>query len=107
MGMHTFSAIPDIEPDRAAGIRTTATVLGKRRTYVYCGLCWAAAAVAVLGVHPFFTAVLVAYPAIVFAIARSGVDVDDAYWWYPAINTVAGMVITMGGIWVMIYGVPF
>jgi 4-hydroxybenzoate polyprenyltransferase len=107
MGMHTFSAIPDIEPDRAAGIRTTATVLGKGRTYLYCGLCWAAAAVAFLAVHPFFTAVLVAYPLIVFAIARSGVDVDDAYWWYPAINTVAGMVITMGGLWAMIYGVPF
>ena len=28
MGMHTFSAIPDIEPDRAAGIHTTATLLG-------------------------------------------------------------------------------
>jgi len=31
MGMHTFSAIPDIEPDRAAGIRTTATLLGEGR----------------------------------------------------------------------------
>jgi len=107
MGMHTFSAIPDIEPDREAGIRTTATVLGKHWTYVYCGLAWAAAALAFLAVHPFFTAVLVAYPAIVFAIARSGVDVGDAYWWYPAINTLAGMVITMGGLWVMLYGVPF
>ncbi len=106
MGMHTFSAIPDIEPDREADIRTTATVLGESRTYLYCGLCWAAAAAAFLAVHPFFTAVLVAYPVIVFAIARSGVDVDDAYWWYPAINTVAGMVITLGGIWVMLYEVP-
>jgi len=33
MGMHTFSAIPDIEPDRTAGIQTTATALGERRTY--------------------------------------------------------------------------
>jgi len=46
MGMHTFSAIPDIEPDRAAGIRTTATLLGEGRTYAYCVACWVAAAVA-------------------------------------------------------------
>jgi len=46
MGMHTFSAIPDIEPDRAAGIRTTATVLGETRTYAYCFAVWVAAAVA-------------------------------------------------------------
>ncbi|WP_020222714.1 prenyltransferase, partial [Halarchaeum acidiphilum] len=31
MAMHTFSAIPDVEPDRRAGLRTTATVLGARR----------------------------------------------------------------------------
>jgi 4-hydroxybenzoate polyprenyltransferase len=104
MGMHTFSAIPDIEPDRAAGIRTTATVLGEERTYVYCAACWVAAA-AVFGlVHPFFAAVLGAYPVIVFAVVRSDVDVGRAYWWYPAINTLVGTVITMAGLWVLLYG---
>jgi 4-hydroxybenzoate polyprenyltransferase len=39
MGMHTFSAIPDIDPDRRAGIRTTATVLGESRTLAYCAVC--------------------------------------------------------------------
>ncbi|MFD1513639.1 prenyltransferase [Halomarina rubra] len=104
MGMHTFSAIPDIDPDRAAGIRTTATVLGERRTYAYCALCWAFAAVAFWFVHPFFAVVLGVYPVIVFGIAASSVDVSDAYWWYPAINTVVGMVVTMAGLWVMLYG---
>ncbi|MWG33667.1 prenyltransferase [Halomarina oriensis] len=104
MGMHTFSAIPDIDPDRAAGVRTTATLLGERRTYVYCGLCWAAAAAAFWVVHPFFAVVLGVYPVIVFGIAASSVDVNEAYWWYPAINTVVGAVITMAGLWVMLYG---
>ncbi|MFC7154134.1 prenyltransferase [Halomarina halobia] len=104
MGMHTFSAIPDVEPDRAAGIRTTATVLGERRAYAYCAACWLAAA-AVFGlVHPFFAAVLLAYPLLVFAIARSGVSVERAYWWYPAINTLVGAVITLGGLWVLVHG---
>jgi 4-hydroxybenzoate polyprenyltransferase len=104
MGMHTFSAIPDIEPDRAAGIRTTATVLGERRTYAYCAGCWLAAAGAFWFVHPFFAAVLGVYPVVVFGIAASSVDVSEAYWWYPAINTLVGTCITMAGLWVMLHG---
>ena len=104
MGMHTFSAIPDIEPDRRAGIRTTATVLGERRTYAYCAACWLAAALAFAFVHLFFTALLLAYPILVFAIARSSVDVGRAYWWYPAVNSLVGMVMTLGGLWVLVVG---
>ncbi|PSQ39835.1 lycopene elongase [Halobacteriales archaeon QS_9_68_42] len=104
MGMHTFSAIPDIEPDRRAGIRTTATALGERRTYAYCATCWLAAA-AVFGlIHPFFAAVLGGYPLFVAGIVAAGVNVDRAYWWFPAINTVAGMTLTLAALWVMLYG---
>jgi 4-hydroxybenzoate polyprenyltransferase len=104
MGMHTFSAIPDIDPDREAGVRTTATVLGERRTYAYCGCCWLAAAAVFGSVHAFFAAVLGIYPVAVAAVAPSDVDVDRAYWWFPAVNTLAGGVLTLGGLWVMLYG---
>jgi len=103
MGMHTFSAIPDIEPDREAGIQTTATVLDDS-TYYYCAICWLLAAFVFTYVHPFFGGVLLLYPALVFGILYAGVDIDEAYWWYPAINTVVGMVLTMAGLWVMLYG---
>ena len=104
MGMHTFSAVPDIEPDRAAGIETTATVLGETRTYVYCGLCWLAAAAVFGFVHPFFAVVLGIYPLFIAFVAVSGVDVDRAYWWFPALNTVAGTALTLGALWVMLHG---
>jgi 4-hydroxybenzoate polyprenyltransferase len=104
MGMHTFSAIPDIEPDRRAGIRTTATALGERRTYGYCAACWLAAAISFGFVHVFFGLLLFAYPVLVFAIARSSIDVERAYWWYPAVNTLVGMVMTLGGLWRLVYG---
>ncbi|WP_256687232.1 prenyltransferase [Halococcus qingdaonensis] len=104
MGMHTFSAIPDIDPDRAAGIRTTATALGERRTYGYCALCWLAAAVSFAFVHVLLAVLLLAYPVLVFAIARSSIDVDRAYWWYPAVNTLVGIAFTLGGLWRLIYG---
>ena len=104
MGMHTFSAVPDIEPDRRAGIRTTATVLGEGRTYAYCAGCWLAAAAVFGTVHPFFAAVLGGYPLFVAGIVAADVDVDRAYWWFPAVNTVAGMSLTLAALWVMIYG---
>jgi len=104
MGMHTFSAIPDIEPDRAAGIETTATALGERRTYAYCAGCWLAAAAVFATVHPFLGGVLAVYPAFVAGIVVAGVAVDRAYWWFPALNTLAGMVLTLGALWVMLYG---
>jgi 4-hydroxybenzoate polyprenyltransferase len=104
MGMHTFSAIPDIEPDRASGIRTTATWLGESRTYVYCGICWLTAAIVFGTVHPFFAATLGVYPVFIALVALSNISVDRAYWWFPAINTVVGTVITLGALWVMLYG---
>ena len=103
MGMHTFSAIPDIEPDRAAGIRTTATYLGKRRTFAYCLACWLAAAAAFATVDPRIGLLLVAYPVVVFAVFRSDIDVARAYWWYPAFNTAVGTLLTLGALWRLLY----
>lgn len=104
MGMHTFSAIPDIEPDRETGIRTTATVLGERRTYAYCGVCWLASAVAFGALDVRLGALMLVYPALVVAVVTSSVAVDRAYWWFPAINTLVGAVLTMGGLWGVIHG---
>ncbi|PSQ35961.1 lycopene elongase [Halobacteriales archaeon SW_10_66_29] len=104
MGMHTFSAIPDIEPDRAAGIHTTATLLGERRTLAYCGACWLAAAGLMTWLHPFLGGVFAVYPLFVAGIVAGSVAVSRAYWWFPAVNTLAGMVLTLGGIWGLIHG---
>ncbi|MWV64750.1 prenyltransferase [Halorubrum sp. JWXQ-INN 858] len=99
MGMHTFSAVPDIEPDRVAGIRTTATVLGEARTYGYCLACWVGAALAFAVLDPRLGALLAVYPAFVAWVASSSVDVARAYWWFPALNTVVGTLLAMGGLW--------
>ncbi|WP_435333619.1 prenyltransferase [Haloarchaeobius sp. TZWWS8] len=104
MAMHTFSAIPDIEPDQAAGIETTATLLGESRTYAYCGLVWLAAAVAFALVDLRLGLLLGVYPVFLAGVALSDVAVDRAYWWFPVVNTLVGMLLTMGGLWVMLYG---
>ena len=104
MAMHTFSAIPDIEPDRAAGIRTTATVLGHRRTYWYCAATWTGAAIAFGLLDWRLGLALAVYPVLVGAIAAREIDVDRAYWWYPAVNSFVGALITIGGLWRLVYG---
>ncbi|MFP8888291.1 prenyltransferase [Natrialbaceae archaeon A-CW2] len=104
MGMHTFSAIPDIDPDRRAGIRTTATVLGERRTYAYCGVVWLAAAVAFGTLEYRLGLVMAVYPLLIVALATSSVGVARAYWWFPAINTAVGATLTMGGLWMVVHG---
>jgi len=105
MGMHTFSAIPDIEPDRETGIRTTRD--GARRASHLRVLrrvlgCESAAAFGALDVR--LGALMLVYPALVVAIATASVAVDRAYWWFPAINTVVGALLTMGGLWRLLYG---
>jgi 4-hydroxybenzoate polyprenyltransferase len=104
MGMHTFSAIPDIEPDRAAGIRTTATWLGEGPTYGYVAISWLGAAIALGTVDPRVGGLLTLYPVFVTLVATSDVEVDRAYWWFPALNTVVGMVLTLGGLWGLLHG---
>jgi 4-hydroxybenzoate polyprenyltransferase len=99
MGMHTFSAVPDVEPDRAAGIRTTATLLGERGAYAYCATCWLAAAVAFGALDWRLGALLLTYPLLVVGISQTGVDVERAYWWFPAVNALVGMALTLGGLW--------
>ncbi|SEO28339.1 4-hydroxybenzoate polyprenyltransferase [Halogranum amylolyticum] len=104
MGMHTFSAIPDIDPDREAGIQTTATYLGETRTYWYCALTWLLAAVAFGTLDLRLGALMLAYPVAVFGITRSDIDVERAYWWYPVLNTAVGMLLTLGGLLEVVYG---
>jgi 4-hydroxybenzoate polyprenyltransferase len=99
MGMHTYSAIPDIDPDRAAGIETTATWLGARRTYAYCLGCWTLAAVAFTALDPRLGALLAVYPLFIGATVATEVPVERAYWWFPVVNGIVGMVLTMGGLW--------
>ncbi len=99
MGMHTFSAIPDIDPDRRAGIQTTATVLGERRTYGYVAGCWLASALAFGVIDIRLGALMAVYPLFVGWVSRSSVAVDRAYWWFPALNTVVGTLITLGALW--------
>jgi len=99
MGMHTFSAVPDIQPDRAGGVETTATLLGERATLGYCATVWAASAVVFAPVSTAFAALLLVYPALALGVAYTDVSVSRAYWYFPLLNTAVGGVVTFVGLW--------
>lgn len=99
MAMHTFSAIPDIEPDRQAGIATTATWLGRPGAFAYCGVCWLAAALLFAPLSRPLALLFLVYPALDLWAARlPEAELARAYWWFPAINTVVGMALTIAGL---------
>ncbi|UPV73416.1 prenyltransferase [Halorussus limi] len=104
MAMHTFSAIPDIDPDRRAGIRTTATALGERRTLAYCGAVWLLAAGAFGLLDRRAGVLLLLYPLLAAGVAETDADVARVYWWFPAVNGLVGMVLTLGGLWGVVRG---
>ena len=98
MAMHTFSAIPDIVPDRSAGIRTTATVLGASNALIYCTICWLVATVA-FGIVDWRAGMLLAiYPLFSVILTVLNIDIHRAYWWYPWINGAVGMILTIAGL---------
>jgi len=104
MGMHTFSAIPDILPDRRAGIQTTATWLGARHAYWYCAIVWLLAALGFALIDVRLALPLLAYPILALTVRYSNIDVDRAYWWFPYLNALVGMTLTLGGLWRLLYG---
>ncbi|HDQ08604.1 MAG TPA: prenyltransferase [Methanoculleus sp.] len=91
--MHIFSAIPDIECDRKAGIMTTAVWVGFRPALILCLIFWTVFATIVLalaGGHPLALPVLI-YPALpALLLLRESVTINRIYWYLPFVNTALG-----------------
>ncbi len=90
-GMHAYSAIPDIEPDRAAHIETVAVVLGKERALLFVLVNWLLFALLMIGSLGVLAVSLLIYPLIPLALyVRPRWSVARAYWWFPGLNALVG-----------------
>ncbi|WP_369425628.1 prenyltransferase, partial [Methanothrix sp.] len=91
--MHLFSAIPDIDYDRGAGIRTSAVFFGRSWSLLICLAFWSCLAALVIllsGFHPVSTLVLL-YPLIpAIILVRPSMRIETFYWRLPHINTLLG-----------------
>ena len=91
--MHLFSAIPDIEYDMQANIKTTAVVLGKHRALQLCLILWSAFTVIALyltQMHP-LALIVSLFPAIpLLLLSNQDLNIDKMYWYLPYFNTILG-----------------
>lgn len=95
--MHLFSAIPDIDADRKANLRTTAVVAGKRISLLLCFAFWLVFAAILMFIAPWnapWNLLMWMYPAIpLYLLLRPSASVERAYWWFPYYTGVFGMVL--------------
>lgn len=92
-GMHLYSAIPDISADARAGVRTTAVVLGTRRSLLLTACYWLSCALILISEFPaqHWLVVLSVYPIIPIAhLLFPSIDLQKMYWYFPWLNTILG-----------------
>ncbi len=92
--MHLFSAIPDIAPDKAAGLKTSAVKLGKNLSLAVCTLLWLLFAAITIGcgfVLPLSWLFLI-YPLVPLSLIFTG-DLEKAYWRFPVITGFFGFLV--------------
>ncbi|OPX59194.1 MAG: prenyltransferase [Methanomassiliicoccales archaeon PtaB.Bin134] len=87
--MHLFSAVRD----KKAGIRTTAVVLGERRSLMLVAAFWtvfSALVIYLTGLHPLSVLVLMfpAFPLALLIDRRK--DINKLYWRLPYVNNLLG-----------------
>lgn len=97
--MHLFSAVPDIESDREAGLETTAVYLGHNQSLLACSLLWSfsfiCAAESLFSIAPWSLA-LIAYPFLPIYALMVKKDILKIYWWFPLINALNGALLFIG-----------
>jgi len=94
--MHAYSAIPDIRADKKAGLKTVATVLGTKRTLLFCTAHYLLAAVLALPYIGVFSIVGAAvYVWLMYASLRAPTKdrLFQLYTYFPKINILVGMAL--------------
>lgn len=96
MAMHAYSAIPDIQADRDAGIETIATLLGREGTLFFCSACYLVSAVfAFPYLGPFAGVLGLIYLTLMGAslFTRQTGGVYRIYRYFPLVNSACGFML--------------
>ncbi len=96
MAMHAYSAIPDIESDSKAGIKTIATQLGATGTLLFCLICYAVStylAYQFLGLFALVCAVAYFVMIIVSFYFKKSEKLFDVYRVFPLLNSLIGFAL--------------
>ena len=96
IGSHALTSVQDVEADRAAGVRTSATALGGRAAAALAALAYGVAGALLWTAHPLVAPLLGAYAAIALYVrsSRRADAAHRAYRAFMALNLSAGFVLT-------------
>jgi 4-hydroxybenzoate polyprenyltransferase len=94
MAMHAYSAVPDISADKQAGIRTTATVLGKKYTLLLCTCLYLVStllAASILGGYALLGGAVYIGMMLYSLIEQTNeTKLFRLYTWFPYVNMIMG-----------------
>ncbi len=91
--MHVYSAIPDINADKEAGISTSATYFGKNTTVLFCGLLYTLSSIIAYYFIGFFSVIIwLIYMVLIYLSYKKETPegVLSIYKIFPLINTLVG-----------------
>lgn len=94
--MHAFSAVPDIEADRQAGLSTIATTLGPNGTHVFCLAAYLGSGFLSHNYLSYFGLSVAAVYALLMLISlstRSRDGIFRVYRVFPIVNAVVGFAL--------------
>jgi lycopene elongase/hydratase (dihydrobisanhydrobacterioruberin-forming) len=96
MAMHAYSAIPDIQADREAGVETVATLLGREGTLLFCSACYLLSAVFAFPYLGAFAGILgLVYLTLMGAslFTKQTGGVYRIYRYFPIVNSACGFLL--------------
>ncbi len=96
MAMHAYSAIPDIQADREAGVETIATLFHREGTLFFCSACFLLSAVFAFPYLGVLAGVLgLVYLSLMGAslLTRQTGGVYRIYRYFPFVNSACGLLI--------------
>ena len=96
MGMHAYSAIPDIQSDKQAKVETIATLLHRNGTLVFCSACYLFAAVfAFPYLGPFAGVLGIIYLSLMglSLFTKQTGGIYRIYQYFPLVNSACGFLL--------------
>lgn len=95
MAMHCFSAIPDIEADQKADLKTTAVVLGQNGAFIYCFILYLATACIATNANLMIGLPLFVYPLLIIYTYKNQQKTFQIYKYFPYLNSLVGFIIAI------------
>lgn len=96
MAMHAYSAIPDIEADKQAGLQTIATRLGSVGTHIFCLSLYLLSAILAfqyIGILSVLLGFIYTLMILISLFLNKKNQVFKVYKFFPLINSVVGFVL--------------